>query len=125
MRWAVVLAVCALGLATSGCFNPKVASGGFACAPSDDPPCPSGFYCVNGLCLDHPGTEGGGANDLSSGGDDFTPPGPPDMTSSDLSHPGPGDMACFSFGYGCNGDPACCAQCCAGGCTLLGYCAAF
>jgi hypothetical protein len=126
MRWAVVLAVCALGLATSGCFNPKVASGGFACSPTDNPACPSGFYCVNGLCLDHPGPEGGGANDLSVGGADFTPPGP-DMTqtTNDLSHSGPPDMACYPFGYPCGGDATCCAQCCVGGCTVLGYCAAF
>jgi hypothetical protein len=37
-----------------GCFNPEVTNGGFGCDPSDDPPCPSGFICVNQRCVDGP-----------------------------------------------------------------------
>jgi hypothetical protein len=58
-----------MGLAATGCYNPKVKSGGFACAASDPQPCPSGFYCVDGLCLDHQGAAGGGGGGGSSGGD--------------------------------------------------------
>src|SRR4051794_1274255 len=66
VRWSV-LAACfwALGLA-GGCFKPAVESGGFACSMTDDPPCPQGFFCVAGLCQDHPGS-GVAPADLSTG----------------------------------------------------------
>jgi hypothetical protein len=108
-----------------------VQSGGFACSATDDPPCPSGFYCVGGLCVDHPGGGGGGGGggagqDLSVPGVvDMSLPGGGDLASSagDMAK-GPADMACFPFPHGCNSDPTCCSQCCAGGCTVFGYCAA-
>jgi len=120
-------------LAITGCYNPKVQSGGFACSTTDNPPCPSGFFCVNGLCLDHQGGGGsagggGGAVDMamtSSGGDMSMPSGG-DMATGpgDMAHQST-DMACFAFTYQCNSDPTCCAQCCAGGCAAVGWCAAF
>jgi hypothetical protein len=120
-----------LVFAVTGCYSPKVQSGGFACSATDDPPCPNGFFCVNGLCIDHPGSGGGGGGGggivedlaMSMGGDMSMASG------GDMAH-GPGDMsmmstdmACFGFGHGCSFDATCCAQCCAGGCTALGYCA--
>lgn len=68
VRWSV-LAACLLGLTlglVDGCFKPDVKNGGFACSMTDDPPCPMGFFCVAGLCQDHPGS-GGGPADLSTG----------------------------------------------------------
>jgi hypothetical protein len=69
VRWSV-LAACLLGLglgvAASGCFSPDVKNGGFACSMTDDPPCPNGFFCVNGLCQDHPGMSSGDV-DLATG----------------------------------------------------------
>jgi hypothetical protein len=119
--------------AITGCYSPKVQSGGFACAATDNPPCPSGFFCVNGLCIDHPGGGGGG------GGGGLTEDMamsmmPADMTmstSADMSKPpadlamGPADMSCLPYPYQCNSDPTCCAKCCVGGCALAGNCALF
>ena len=121
-----------LVFAVTGCYSPKVQSGGFACSATDSQPCPEGFFCVNGLCIDHPGGGGGGGGGGGTVEQDFAMSMPADMAMSmsmDMSQ-GPGDMAhastdmaCFDFGHGCNSDPACCAQCCAGGCTIFGYCA--
>ena len=67
VRWTV-FAACLLTLAfgVAGCFHPDVKNGGFACSMTDDPPCPEGFFCVSGLCQDHPGA-GGDVVDLSTG----------------------------------------------------------
>jgi hypothetical protein len=126
-----VFVACVGAMLTVGCYSPNVPSGGFTCQPSDNPPCPTGFSCVNGLCVDHPG--GGGTPDLvMSSMDDFSMPATGDMTMSrdlatgaaDMTMPGTADMAgCFAFAHGCSSDPVCCAQCCAGGCTVFGYCA--
>jgi len=37
------------------------------------------------------------------------------------------DLGCLGFGFRCDleGDPNCCNGCCAGGCTIYGYCAAY
>jgi hypothetical protein len=117
----------------TGCYSPKVQSGGFACAATDNPPCPSGFFCVNGLCIDHPGGGGGGGGGGLS--DDLAMsmmPGDMTMsTSADMSKPpadlamGPADMSCLPYPYQCNSDPTCCAKCCVGGCALAGNCALF
>lgn len=94
VRWSV-LAACVFGLALAGCWNPKVGNGGFACAPMDNPPCPTGYYCVDGLCLDHPGPAVTSGGDMASGtggnGADFATT-PVDMAGADLSSQ-PGDMA--------------------------------
>jgi hypothetical protein len=119
--------------AVTGCYSPKVQSGGFACSATDTPPCPEGFFCVNGLCVDHPGSGGGGGGGGGGVGADLAMSMPGDMsmsTGGDMAHGAADmtmmstDMACFGFGHGCSGDPMCCAQCCAGGCTIFGYCAA-
>lgn len=47
MHRALVL----LALVHLGCFDPKIANGGFTCDPADDPPCPSGFSCVGHRCI--------------------------------------------------------------------------
>jgi hypothetical protein len=119
-----------LVFSVTGCYKPKVQSGGFACSTTDNPPCPSGFYCVNGLCVDTPGGGGGGGGGSGGGGgggtvvDMSTPAGGGDMSmpAGDMAHSST-DMACFGFTYPCNGDPTCCAQCCAGGCAPVGWCA--
>lgn len=115
--------------AITGCYSPHVQSGGFACSATDNPPCPSGFLCVNGLCVDHQGSGGGGGGGIVQ---DFSLPADVDMsmqTSGDMAH-GAGDMAhassdmsCFPFTYSCNSNPSCCAQCCAGSCAPIGWCA--
>jgi hypothetical protein len=66
VRWTV-LAACllSLGLLVGGCYNPQVKNGGFACSMTDNPPCPHGFFCVNGLCENQPG--GSSQLDLSTG----------------------------------------------------------
>ena len=88
------------------------------------------------LCVDHPGSGSGGGGGGGGGtvvdlavpaGGDMSVPGGADMAMSgavDMAH-GPSDMACFPFTYSCNSDPTCCAQCCAGGCAAVGWCAAF
>jgi hypothetical protein len=127
-----VFAILVSVFAVTGCYNPKVQSGGFACSATDNPPCPSGFFCVNGLCIDHPGSGGGGGGGggivedmtMSISGDMAMSTGG-DMAKSivDMAGGMSTDMACFGFGHGCSFDPTCCSQCCAGGCTALGYCA--
>ena len=130
MRLAVFVGFACVFCIT-GCYSPKVQSGGFTCSTTDATPCPNGFFCVDGLCVDHPGGGGGGGGggvvDLATpvdDGDMSSPPGS-DMAHGpgDMAHATSSDMACFGFGYGCNSDPTCCAQCCAGGCTVFGYCA--
>jgi hypothetical protein len=120
--------------AITGCYSPKVQSGGFACAATDNPPCPSGFFCVNGLCIDHPGGGGGGGGGGGLSDDLAMSMMPGDMTMStnaDMSKPpadlamGPADMSCLPYPYQCNSDPTCCAKCCVGGCALAGNCALF
>lgn len=127
--FAILLSV----FAVTGCYSPKVQSGGFACAATDNPPCPSGFFCVGGLCIDHPGSGGGGGGGGVSG-DMAMSMMPGDMTMSmggDMSKSpadlamGPSDMSCFPYPYQCNSDPTCCAKCCVGGCALAGNCALF
>ncbi|MDB4967349.1 MAG: hypothetical protein JWN44_3038 [Myxococcales bacterium] len=124
----MTLFVALLGVATGGCYSPKVSSGGFTCQITDDPPCPAGFYCVGGFCLDHPGTAIGPDLAMVST-DDMTLPMTGDLSMSRDLAGAPadmvvvsGDMACFAFGHTC-ADNACCMQCCAGGCTVFGYCA--
>jgi hypothetical protein len=78
-----------LGLACfAGCFAPKIQSGGFACDANQASPCPAGFYCVDGLCLDHPGGGGGGGGTggNGAGGDDLA-------TASDMGAASGDDLA--------------------------------
>lgn len=113
-----LISVLGIALFAAGCFNPSVKSGGFKCDPSVSDACPSGFYCVNQLCVNHPGVSngtggGGGSVDMSmpAPGEDMTapptqsddlsmtkapddlsqPPTPPDMTF--VPPPTPPDMA--------------------------------
>ena len=104
-----------IGLA-GGCFNPQVKSGGFACSMTDNPPCPQGFFCVDGLCQDHPGMSsdedmatGTGGNGGGGGGGGGT--SGPDMAQAptDMAH-APGDMAtaaCVESGADCSNTPCC------------------
>jgi hypothetical protein len=120
-----------LGFLVAGCFSPKVQSGGFTCQANDNPACPSGFQCVDGVCVDHPGGgPGGPADQAMSSMDDMTQPADL-LMPADMSKPAdmatlPQDMTkCLPFGHVCNSDPACCALCCAGGCAAVGNCALF
>ena len=133
MRLAVFAALLSV-FAITGCYSPKVQSGGFSCAATDNPPCPSGFFCVNGLCVDHPGAGGGGGGGGGATGDMAMSMMPGDMAmslASDMAKSpadlamGPSDMSCLPYPYQCNGDPTCCAKCCVGGCALAGNCALF
>ncbi len=82
----------------AGCFNPRIKSGGFACDPGVASSCPSGYYCVDHLCVDHPGPSGVGGNgvpDLGSDGDLAV--APDDLARGgddhDLAHGGPFDLS--------------------------------
>ena len=125
VRWSV-LAACLLGL-SGGCFHPDVKNGGFACSQTDNPPCPSGFFCVSGLCQDHPGA-GGGDVDLSTGtgGNGGGGGGGGGTTSMDMTQPVQ-DMTSFDMAQapmcGAQGDPCshnsdCCKMACFGVCVL-------
>ncbi|MDB4967369.1 MAG: hypothetical protein JWN44_3058 [Myxococcales bacterium] len=55
VRWSLIAAcLLVLGLAVGGCYTPQVKNGGFACIATDDPPCPKGYFCVGGFCVDNP-----------------------------------------------------------------------
>lgn len=61
-------------LLVAGCFDPQIASGAFRCDPQDDPPCPTGFYCVDNRCVDDTvdlgdGADAGDAADAGDGAD--------------------------------------------------------
>jgi len=105
---------CALGvgLLVAGCYSPQVKNGGFACIATDDPPCPKGFYCVNGLCVDNPAL----ADDLSVTGDMTLPVsdfagGPDLLRSGDLASTST-DMASATCGM--SGDQCITQNCCSG-----------
>ena len=130
VRWCVT-AACLLGLTlgVSGCFHPDVKNGGFACSMTDDPPCPAGFSCVNGLCQDHPGASTGGP-DLSTGtggngGGGGGGGGGGAMSMPDMAHPpvdmamAPGDMA--SSACGMQGDDCSSQACCSGFLCFPGF----
>jgi hypothetical protein len=125
-----VFASLVLVFSVTGCYKPKVQSGGFACSATDNPPCPSGFFCVNGLCVDTPGgggaAGGGGGGSAGGGGGggvvDMSLP-PVDMSMPADMSTLPPDMACFPFGHTCGGDSTCCSECCHG-CNAFGDCAA-
>ena len=125
VHWCL-LAACSLGLALTsvGCFSPDVKNGGFACSQTDDPPCPAGFFCVNGLCEDHPGngsdnadlSTGTGGNGGSGGGGDGG-----GMSSTDMAHPiadlaqAAGDLAtsaCAGPVEDCSSTPCCSGHVC-------------
>jgi hypothetical protein len=128
MKWLLGALV-----AVSGCFNPQVPSGAFACDPPDHPQCPDGLTCVNKLCVDE-----NAAVNLPSDGDLAMPPlitpslpprpaadmstppnpsAPPDLSQAspdlsprpDLAHP-----ACVATGGDCtyHNDSVCCSKYC-------------
>lgn len=132
MRWCI-FAACVFGFSSSGCFNPKIKSGGFACSTADPTPCPSGFYCVNGLCQDHPGGGAGGAGGVGGNGDPDMAMSTGDMSNivagndlsstggaPDLSQPPVQDMAttppdmvkCAAPGTFCLSGSGCCSKSC-------------
>jgi hypothetical protein len=125
VRWSV-LAACLLGLGlglSGGCFHPDVKNGGFACSMTDSAPCPQGFFCVDGLCQDHPGastaqpdmTTGTGGNGGGGGGG-----GGGGTTSTDMAHAtadlSSTDMAqaamCGMQGAMCTANGDCCKGLC-------------
>lgn len=94
MRFTAVFVV----FVAAGCFNPRIADGGFACNPTDPVPCPDGTYCRDSgdgyICTSRLGPGGPtGGPDMASdngGGDDLAmPSGGDDMAMSS----GGGDMA--------------------------------
>lgn len=120
VRWRV-LATCVLGLALAGCWNPKVKNAGFQCAATDNPPCPSGYYCVGGYCVDHPGETVTGDMATSSSSTDMAGV-VQDMASTDMAH------AVYDFSSGGSPDMTMCSQsgaicsksneCCSGFCIV-------
>ena len=94
---------------------------------TDETPCPEGFFCVNGLCQDHPGASsdvdlatggngGGGGGGTAGGGG-----GGGGGLSTDMAH-APFDLAtsapdmaggaCGMQGDVCNDDSDCCNMIC-------------
>jgi hypothetical protein len=64
--------VCTLAvslLVAAGCFNPSVKNGGFLCSGPEDGQCPTGFFCVNGVCLDSPNGNPGNGGSGTTGRD--------------------------------------------------------
>jgi hypothetical protein len=135
-EWVVrsMCAVTLLGVAFAGCFNPNVKDGGFACNMSDNPPCPTGFECVDGLCL-RPGEvphsfdmQGSGGNGGSGGGGGHggfggSGGGGGGGTNGghDMAHPVL-DMAHGDGGSSCGASGAFCTQssdCCSNACFLI------
>lgn len=121
-------------LLVAGCFGPHIESGSFLCAPEDDPPCPTGFFCHENHCVDgatgagDAGTPADAAALLADAAalDDLTVPGgdlsaPPDLRTppSDLATPRdltpPPDLAtgmCGHAGAPCTTIQDCCSMYC-------------
>jgi hypothetical protein len=114
-----------LALFAAGCFSPQVKNGGFTCVATDDPPCPNGYFCVNGFCVDNPAAMVGG-DDLSTGDmslpvNDFA--AGPDMahgSMADLSST-TGDMA-QGGACGMSGDQCITQSCCPGSTCVVFAC---
>jgi hypothetical protein len=126
-RW---VSACGFVLAVS-CYSPSIKNKGYACS-EESPSCPAGFYCVDGLCQDTPGSglgekdmsvadagSGGAGGHGGTGGDggggggavDMSVAAKPDMTIA-------ADMAQCTAGQ--SGDL--CLQdsdCCSGVCVLI------
>ena len=131
VRWTV-LAACLFGLifGAAGCFKPDVKNQGFSCEPTDNPPCPEGFFCVNGLCQDHQGPSSSGDMSTGTGGNGGNGGGgggggggglSTDMAQStvDLAQ-APGDMA-SSGACGMTGDDCTSQMCCSGHTCIPGF----
>jgi hypothetical protein len=50
-RTALLASLLAIVFVQTGCYHPKVVSGGFACDPSNNPACPDGYICVDNRCV--------------------------------------------------------------------------
>jgi hypothetical protein len=119
-----------VGPLVAGCFGPQIQSGAFACEPSDDPPCPTGFTCVNLRCVvatadvlasaPHDlGDDPVGSDDLAAGGSDLAHGAqdqavPPDLTTPRDLTPPP-DLAtgvCGHAGTPCTTIQECCSNYC-------------
>jgi hypothetical protein len=118
----------------SGCFDPQIKQGGFTCHPPDHPQCPSGFQCVNGLCVQGQGSlpvQPQVESDLAVAEDlqpsplplpappDLARPAMPDLTAppEDLARPHHADMAqptCVATGGDCtyHKNSVCCSNYC-------------
>jgi hypothetical protein len=99
-RALVALPLTALLL--GACYDPKLASGSFACGSSNGYVCPDGFTCdrAQSLCV-----RGGHADASVDGGVDASPDGPPDPTvigCSDGTREGL-DLATFPHIAACRG----------------------
>jgi hypothetical protein len=93
MRITAVFCVIVTSL-VAGCFDPKIADGGFACDPTEAQPCPDGYFCRNlsgvYLCTTNLSAPTGNEDMASGGGggggggvvvDMATPTGPKDMAT--------------------------------------------
>ena len=117
VRWSA-LAACVLGLAVAGCYSPKVKNGGFVCSPTDNPPCPAGYYCVNALCVDSPGVTV--STDMSNSSSSSDMAGVVhDMASSDMATvqhdfatPANDMTMCKASGDTCSKSNECCSAFC-------------
>jgi hypothetical protein len=124
----------AIWLLVAGCFGPQIASGAFTCEPQDDPPCPTGFHCIDNRCVGSSADLGPGAmsiadaataddagaiTDLAAGSGDLLH-APSDLTvPRDLRLPAdlapPPDLAtgvCGHAGAPCTSIQDCCSMYC-------------
>jgi hypothetical protein len=79
-------------LFAAACYHPRVKNGGYSCKPTDVPACPDGYFCVDGWCMEQPGTMSNGDLSVFSGHD-----GSHDLSSvddpEDLASSKPHDLA--------------------------------
>jgi hypothetical protein len=125
VRFSLLLAAILVVAGVGGCYSPGIKNKGFSCSPDVEPPCPSGFYCVDGLCQNKPGTSsgvGGVAADAGSAADmattihggDFDFALPPDLT---MVPPDMTRVQCRPAATPCLVDEDCCSKSCT---TLFG-----
>jgi hypothetical protein len=123
VRFSLFVAIAVVLVGVGGCYSPGIKNKGFACSPAVEPPCPSGFFCVDGLCQDKPGTSsgvGGVGGDAGSGGDlsmSTSGGGDKDLSTSSsyvdmATEPDLRKPACYPASTSCLTNDQCCSLHC-------------